>query len=487
MEYVAGASLEAILREQGPLDPERAVSIAEQVAGALAAAHAAGIVHRDVKPANVMVRAEGSVKVLDFGLARALDASALTQSASMLGTAAYMSPEQALGKPADERSDIYSLGCLLYALLAGEPPFPGEAAAAILNQHAHVAPRPVRAANSRVSPALGGLVTEMLAKAPGERPQSAEDVHERLRSASTGAVTAPTAVVAHAPAPNARQRGPGPTRPTARLRELALAHASPTARRRLALAGVLTALGLVIALVALAAGGGPRHATPPSRSRASAAASATNQARSRASTTSSAATTSASATAPEPHTVPGAAAALSALLTRDAESGTIDQQAAQQIAKALSDILGSYARARAEDAQRKLADLSRQITTLVGEGHINSAAAPVLAGAVSNLGRALATAAPPAPQTPHGGRLVRNMSRPGVVASRRGRRRSTAADRRRARGRRQARGAAACPSRSITSCLSGTRSSSRIRSRIRSSTQLASSCGCVIRSTSSNS
>jgi eukaryotic-like serine/threonine-protein kinase len=399
MEYVAGASLEAILREEGPLDPERAMSIAEQVAGALGAAHAAGIVHRDIKPANVMVRADESVKVLDFGLARALDASALTQSASVLGTAAYMSPEQALGKPADERSDIYSLGCLLYALLTGQPPFTGDGAAAILNQHAHIAPRPVHPANSRVSPALGGLVAEMLAKAPDERPQSAEHVRERLRSASAGTVAAPTALAAQTPA------GSAPTRVLARR---------PHPRRRLVLAGLLSALGLVIALIALAAGGGPRHATPPSRSGADAAASATKQARSGGSTTSSTATTSASAsrTAPQPQSVAGAAGVLSALLARDGESATIDRQAAQEITKALSDILGSYATTSATDAQHKLADLSQKLTTLAGQGHISPAAAPALAGAVSNLGTALAASAP-ALQTPEGGPAGQEHKPPG--------------------------------------------------------------------------
>jgi serine/threonine-protein kinase len=128
MELISGDSLEAILRDDGPLDPDRAAGIASRVADALAAAHAAGIVHRDIKPANVMVAEDGSVKVLDFGIARAMDATTVTQNASVLGTAAYMAPERALGKPADERSDIYSLGCVLYALLAGHPPFRATAA-----------------------------------------------------------------------------------------------------------------------------------------------------------------------------------------------------------------------------------------------------------------------------------------------------------------------------------------------------------------------
>jgi predicted Ser/Thr protein kinase len=423
MEFVAGKSLAALLREEGPLDPGRAVSIAEQVAAALAAAHAAGIVHRDIKPANVMVREDGSVKVLDFGLARALDASALTQSASVLGTAAYMSPEQALGKPADERSDIYSLGCLLYALLVGGPPFAGEAAAAILNQHAHLAPSPVRSFNGRVSPALDALVTQMLAKAPDERPANAEQVRERLHSVSAAEPSAPTAVAAPAPAHaarTARLRALAPTAPTARLRESApiraLVRGARPARRHLAPAGVLAALVVVIALIALAAGGGSGHATHTSRAGANAPGARTTRARSKARTTSSAAqattTSTTTSSAGQPPTVSGAAGALSALITQDAQSGTIDGPAAQQLTKALTDVLDSAASAQATDAQRKLADLTQTLTTLASQGHVGSAAAPALAGAVSSLSTALAASAP-APQTPEGGPSAQEDEPPG--------------------------------------------------------------------------
>jgi serine/threonine-protein kinase len=401
MELVAGTSLAALLREEGPLDTDRAVSIAEQVAGALAAAHAAGIVHRDIKPANVMVGEDGSVKVLDFGLARALDASALTQSASVLGTAAYMAPEQALGKPADERSDIYSLGCLLYALLAGQPPFTGEAAAAILNQHAHVAPSPVRSLNSRVPPALDALLTQMLAKAPDERPASAEQVRERLHSVSAGERGARSAMGGPERRQTARTmpvRALPPTAPTKRLREsapmLALARRVRPGRGRLAVAGALAAVVLVIALIALAAGGGSgqsAHRTGASTAGASARARSTAGAARSPAPAGTAPTTTSSAG--QPPTVSGAASALSALVAQYAQSGTIDQQAAQQITKALADTLDHYAPAHAADAQRKLADLSQRLTTLASQGHISPAGAPALASAVSNLSAALTSSA----------------------------------------------------------------------------------------------
>jgi eukaryotic-like serine/threonine-protein kinase len=183
MEFVHGRSLADILREQSPLEPAEGADIAAQAADALSAAHARGIVHRDIKPGNIMVTPDGAVKVLDFGIARAVDSGTLTQTATVLGTSAYMSPEQALGQPADARSDIYSLGCVLYEMLTGEPPFVAEVAAAVMHQHVRVQPKPASERNPAVPPALNALVMDMLAKAPGDRPQTAAEVRDRLRQA----------------------------------------------------------------------------------------------------------------------------------------------------------------------------------------------------------------------------------------------------------------------------------------------------------------
>jgi len=235
MEYIKGKSLAEIMSDHKPLDPSEAARIAEQVAGALSAAHAAGIVHRDIKPGNIMLADDGSVKVLDFGIARALEGQALTQTATVLGTSAYMSPEQALGQPVDSRSDIYSLGCVLYEMLTGEPPFIADVAAAVLHQHVRVAPKPVGERNPNIPPALDALVMQMIAKSPDDRPQTAAEVRDRLarvagnQGPATDALTtiamaamAPTAATVPleatpppppAPAPRAEPPSPARTRP----------------------------------------------------------------------------------------------------------------------------------------------------------------------------------------------------------------------------------------------------------------------------------
>lgn len=173
MEYLTGQSLAQLVRARGALAVDQAVDAAAQVASALAAAHEAGIVHRDVKPANVMVNAQGHVKVLDFGIARLMTGASLTQTATVIGSAPYLAPELCRGEPADARSDIYALGCVLYELLTGRPPFTGELPAAIVHQQLSSMPRSPVELNPAVPPALAALCLAVLAKDPGERPQEA--------------------------------------------------------------------------------------------------------------------------------------------------------------------------------------------------------------------------------------------------------------------------------------------------------------------------
>ncbi|MDP9238753.1 MAG: protein kinase [Chloroflexota bacterium] len=181
-QYITGGDLRSALREAGgPLSVERALTIAEDVCRALAHAHEHGIVHRDVKPANVLLTGEGTARLGDFGLATAGDHSRLTLAGTFVGTAAYMAPEQAMGQPADARSDLYALGCVLYEMLTGRPPFLGDDALAVISQHANTAPVAPSWHNSQVPKPLEALTLHLLAKAPDERPASAKEVTAELR------------------------------------------------------------------------------------------------------------------------------------------------------------------------------------------------------------------------------------------------------------------------------------------------------------------
>jgi serine/threonine-protein kinase len=184
MEFVDGRTLSEILRDEGPLHPDRVADVGADVAAALGFAHRNGVVHRDVKPGNVLVTPTGQVKVADFGIARAITANAdenLTQVGTVMGTATYFSPEQARGDTVDPRSDIYSLGCVLYELLLGRPPFSGDTPVAIAYKHVQEPVVPPRQINAELPVAIEAIVLKCLAKNPANRYPSAEDLRADLR------------------------------------------------------------------------------------------------------------------------------------------------------------------------------------------------------------------------------------------------------------------------------------------------------------------
>ena len=184
MEYVDGRSLSEILRAEGPLHPDRVADVGADVAAALGFAHRNGVVHRDVKPGNVLLTQSGQVKVADFGIARAITATTddnLTQVGTVMGTATYFSPEQARGEPVDPRSDIYSLGCVLYELVLGRPPFAGDSPVAIAYKHVQESPVPLRQVNVDIPEAVEAIILKCLAKNPVNRYPSAEDLRADLR------------------------------------------------------------------------------------------------------------------------------------------------------------------------------------------------------------------------------------------------------------------------------------------------------------------
>ena len=188
MEYVRGRTLREVLHTEGPLLPRRALELVADVCTALDYSHRAGIVHRDIKPGNVMLDENGAVKVMDFGIARAMAtaSSTMTQTAAVIGTAQYLSPEQARGVAVDARSDLYSTGCLLYELLTGVPPFTGDSPVAVAYQHVREeAPLP-SSHDPALSPDIDAVVMRAMAKNPDNRYQTAGEMRADLLRAAAG-------------------------------------------------------------------------------------------------------------------------------------------------------------------------------------------------------------------------------------------------------------------------------------------------------------
>jgi serine/threonine-protein kinase len=183
MRWIDGLSLQELLAREGPLSARRALAIAAQVADALDYAHARGVVHRDVKPANMMIEAGDRVTLTDFGIARLLDGTQYTQVGMIIGTPAYMSPEQAAGQPVDARSDLYSLGLVVYEMLTGRLPFEAPEPLAVAGMHRSMPPPPPTAFNRTLPRSVGLVVLRALAKRPDERYASGREFVAALRRA----------------------------------------------------------------------------------------------------------------------------------------------------------------------------------------------------------------------------------------------------------------------------------------------------------------
>lgn len=188
MEYVDGRTLRDLLRADRRLLPERATELVDGILRALDYSHRGGLVHRDIKPANIMVTLTGEVKVMDFGIARAMadSAATMTQTAQVIGTAQYLSPEQARGERVDARSDIYSTGCVLYELLTGQPPFTGDSPVAIAYQHVREDPIPPSRIDPEIPKWADAIVLKAMSKDPAHRYQSATEMRADLQRAMSG-------------------------------------------------------------------------------------------------------------------------------------------------------------------------------------------------------------------------------------------------------------------------------------------------------------
>jgi eukaryotic-like serine/threonine-protein kinase len=251
MEYVDGRTLKEVIRAEGPLYPERAAEICADVCSALVAAHARGLIHRDIKPGNVMLTPDGKVKVMDFGIARATTSETITQTAAVVGTAQYISPEQAQGQAVDYRSDIYSLGCCLYEMLTGTVPFTGATPVAIAYRHVREDPTPPRMLNADVPAPLEAICLKAMAKLPDNRYQTAAEFQSDLERFRNGQPVQATPLLDSAATTQAIPRDGGAD-PTAMLGGAA-DYAEPYEEERRTSVGWIVVSVLALLLVGAAA------------------------------------------------------------------------------------------------------------------------------------------------------------------------------------------------------------------------------------------
>ncbi|MEV0391829.1 Stk1 family PASTA domain-containing Ser/Thr kinase [Polymorphospora rubra] len=254
MEFVNGRTLKEVLAAEGRLMPRRALELTADMCAALEFSHRHGIIHRDIKPGNVMLTQNGAVKVMDFGIARALasGATTMTQTSAVIGTAQYLSPEQARGEAVDARSDVYAAGCVLFELMCSHPPFVGDSPVSVAYQHVREDPRAPSEINPEVTPAIDAIVLKALSKNPLNRYQSAGEMRADLLRAANGRPVMATPVM--------REDETMAMGPSATTRQIGGTGGAPArvgdARRRKASAWVLAALSAlgVLAVIALIAG-----------------------------------------------------------------------------------------------------------------------------------------------------------------------------------------------------------------------------------------
>jgi eukaryotic-like serine/threonine-protein kinase len=388
MERLPGPTLAKLVTDQGPLPVEHVIGYGRQCAEGLAAAHAAGITHRDVKPANLMLAADGHCVLVDLGIARLAGAStstqlALTGKGTILGTVAYVAPEIITGQTPGPPADQYALGAVLFSLLTGHAPFAGDTSAAVFGQHLYAPPPRPSSTRNDTPAALDDLVVALLAKDPASRPGATDVAHTLAAMAATGnreAVAVPGPAVPPADPRSATTAANAATAPD-RTRVLngsgpatAEARARGVSRRGLAaLAAVAVTVAVAVVLVATNTGNADK-APGTTASAKSVPSSAQPRSTSIAPTTAAAKTSSSDAVA-----------ALDAAITSVAGSGAFDPSKAREAQSWVADFSTELSKDNPEDLRKKIGELDQDLTDYLGKQELDSAGYGILTARLEEL------------------------------------------------------------------------------------------------------
>jgi eukaryotic-like serine/threonine-protein kinase len=376
MEHVPGETLADALRREGPLPADRARAIAARVGEALAVAHNAGIVHRDVKPANVMLMAGGGVKLMDLGIARGIEGESITRASSILGTAGYVSPEQARGERVDHRSDIYSLGCVLYEMLTGRQPFEADNPVAVAYKHVHETPVAPTSIDPSIPSTLEAATLRAMEKDPSARFPNVTDMMAALDA------TAPVpAVDATRPLPGAGAGAAPPGTPLPRRAER-----PPRRRRMVPLLALIVVLALLGALAFALFGG-----NPPTDGRANGSPS---RSASPSSTDSPSASPSPTQSVVPVDSVDAAAEALRSVVADGVAEGRISSKAEEEILKKLDEALEKFAEGDTEKALEELDHLEEKVDELLEKEEIHQSQEQRIDSAIEDLAVQMELASP---------------------------------------------------------------------------------------------
>jgi serine/threonine protein kinase len=369
-EYVDGMNLKELLDQEGPIEPREAIELALQVARGLSFAHENGLVHRDVKPQNVLIDGDGRAKVTDFGIAHALDVDGMTITGTIMGSSNYIAPEQARGEPVDEQSDIYSLGCVLYEMLTGRQPFEADTPVAVAYKHVHEAPTPPRSLDPSIPAALEAVALRAMEKDPAARFPSVAEMTARLDDAtgplppagSTQPLPATVAIPATTPLPRRTDRDP---------------------RRRgmvpvLALIAVLAVLGALA--FALFRGDPPPDggsAVSPTRSASP-----------------SPSPSPSSTPSPPPDSVEAAAEAVRTVVAEGVDADRISSHAEEEIVKRLEEALEKFGEGDTDKALEELGKLEEKVDELIDRGDIHQSQEHRIDSAIEDLMAQMELASP---------------------------------------------------------------------------------------------